>query len=445
MSTAAQRRRAAERTAPADPSYLADLTDGDADPPQRHRAVPRLIFGVLAINLGCFAVVKAALGRLQVNDPWVDLPVEAVALGVFTAAGLWFVVIQPLREDAERERRETRRRQDELRREAARQEFDARVHRAMDMAGTEADAYAASVRALRRGTPELSAELLLADSSDAHLKRAASAFPDDGAAPGCAVAGPRDCPAIRRSQTLQFASGEEIDSCPHLTGRIRPDQAAVCVPVSVAGRAIGVLHATSAGVSAHEVVRLESLATQAGGRIGVLRVMAATHLQAATDPLTGLLNRRSFENRVQELVTSGVQLCLAMGDLDHFKLLNDTHGHDAGDRALRLFARTLQSSLRGEDVVCRYGGEEFVVAFPDMSPEQAERALQRVQEAMVLALTAGTVPAFTASFGLATFEPGTSLEDTCRVADAALFRAKREGRNRIVTDGALTPPPADRG
>jgi GGDEF domain-containing protein len=159
------------------------------------------------------------------------------------------------------------------------------------------------------------------------------------------------------------------------------------VPVSVGGRSIGVLHATttpSAPPVDVEISRLEALATQAGARLGMLRVMEATHLQAATDPLTGLLNRRSFENQVQELVRRRTPFTLAMGDLDKFKPLNDTNGHDAGDRALRLFARTLRDALRSDDLICRYGGEEFVIAFPGLSLEAAARALGRVDAGPVL-------------------------------------------------------------
>ena len=248
---------------------------------------------------------------------------------------------------------------------------------------------------------------------------------------------PRECPAIRRSQTLLFSSALEIDACPHLIGRSAGDRAAACVPVSVGGRSIGVLHATTDPAeppSPVEVARLEALATQAGARIGTLRVMEATHLQAATDPLTGLLNRRSFENKVQDLLRRREPFTLAMGDLDHFKVLNDTHGHDAGDRALRLFSRTMREATRTSDLVSRYGGEEFVIAFPGLSVEVAARALGRIQEQLVLALSAGTVPPFTASFGVAHATDGDTLEDLCRIADAALFRAKREGRNRVVVD-----------
>ena len=169
--------------------------------------------------------------------------------------------------------------------------------------------------------------------------------------------------------------------------------------------------------------------------------MEATHLQAATDPLTGLLNRRSFENRAQDLLRRRAPFALAMGDLDHFKALNDTHGHDAGDRALRVFSQTLRATLRGNDVVCRYGGEEFVILFPDHSTGEAAAALERVQQELLITVAAGAIAPFTVSFGVASSDAATTLEEICRVADSALFRAKREGRNRVVIDGFTAAPP----
>lgn len=163
-------------------------------------------------------------------------------------------------------------------------------------------------------------------------------------------------------------------------------------------------------------------------------------MQAATDPLTGLLNRRAFENRVGDLFQRGTPFTLVMGDLDHFKVLNDTYGHDIGDRALRLFSSTLRAALRSDDLVCRYGGEEFVVAFPGLPVDDVARALGRVQEQLVLALSGGAVPPFTASFGVAHSSSADGLEDLCRAADVALFRAKRTGRNRVVVDGDQPAP-----
>jgi diguanylate cyclase (GGDEF)-like protein len=182
------------------------------------------------------------------------------------------------------------------------------------------------------------------------------------------------------------------------------------------------------------IAALEAIATHAGTRLGMLRVMEAVHLQAATDPLTGLMNRRSFENSVKDLVRRNMTFALAMGDLDHFKKLNDTHGHDAGDRALRSFAQTLRASLRSEDLICRYGGEEFAIVFPHRTATDAAAALGRVQQELLVSSTNGSMAPFTVSFGVTQADAGQELEELCRVADAALYRAKREGRNRIVVD-----------
>jgi diguanylate cyclase (GGDEF)-like protein len=405
------------------------------DMPNKARSVPRLIATTVAILVAAFVAVDTALSHLRVHNAFVDIPIEAAALSGCCIWALWFIVLRPLTDDAEQERHQTAQREGELQREAQRQEFDASVHRAMEMAGTEALAYRAVERALGQGIGRLSAELLLADSSDAHLKLSAAAGPE-GTGPGCGVESPRECPALRRSQTLVFASSEDIDACPNLFDRPTGICSAACVPVSVAGRSIGVLHATAPPgeqPDGLEVARLEALATQAGSRIGLLRVMEATSLQAATDPLTGLLNRRSFENRVQELLHRQRPFALAMGDLDHFKRLNDTHGHDAGDRALRLFARTVRNALRGQDLICRYGGEEFIIAFPDLTVPDTMNVLQRVQEELVLALMSGTVPSFTASFGVAHSDEGATMAELFQAADTALFRAKRDGRNRVVS------------
>jgi len=407
-------------------------------PANTRTSTPRMV-GVAALTVAAaYFSLDRIVAHLTGLSVLLDQLIEAGVLGAVAAAVLWIGVIRPLRREADAERRATAEREERLRLEADRQDFEGRLHRALDMAGNEQEAYRATNRALALGVGHLDAEVLLADSSDAHLKRAVASGGDDSRA-RCGVASPRDCPAIRRAQTLVFSTSDELDACPHLDGRPGGACAAACVPISVGGRSIGVLHAATgpaAPPSPADVVRLEAVATQSGSRIGMLRVMAATHLQAATDPLTGLLNRRSFENQVQELIRTGRPFSLAMGDLDHFKLLNDTHGHDAGDRALRLFARTMRSILRSDDLVCRYGGEEFAIVFPGCDTAAAADALSRVQEQLLVSLAGGTVPGFTSSFGVAHSSDAPSLEELCRVADAALFRAKREGRNRVVVDTA---------
>jgi diguanylate cyclase (GGDEF)-like protein len=160
--------------------------------------------------------------------------------------------------------------------------------------------------------------------------------------------------------------------------------------------------------------------------------MAETQLQASTDTLTGLLNRRAFSEKLASVPPNLHPVAVAMADLDHFKNLNDTYGHETGDRALRLFARVLRDSLRAHDLISRYGGEEFAIAFPDCSSVDATRALNTVAAQLDAAITVGGLPKFTSSFGITEIEPGEELAAVLRRADDALLVAKRSGRNQIV-------------
>jgi len=235
-----------------------------------------------------------------------------------------------------------------------------------------------------------------------------------------------------------YESSEDLDACPHLRGRPSGSVSAVCVPVTIMGKPMGVIHGTAAGgfpPTRDQIAAVGMIASVAGSRISLLRAMARTQLQAATDPLTGLLNRRVFENHGREILLDGSAAVVAMGDLDTFKSLNDTFGHDTGDRALRLFAQTLRACLRPEDLACRYG-EEFVILLPRCSLVDAVCARERIQEQLVLNLSQGDVPPFTVSFGVADAGAEDSLEGLIQAADAALLRAKASGRNRVVVAGA---------
>jgi diguanylate cyclase (GGDEF)-like protein len=144
------------------------------------------------------------------------------------------------------------------------------------------------------------------------------------------------------------------------------------------------------------------------------------------------LNRRSLQNTVRDLRNQGVGYALAYGDLDHFKMLNDTHGHEAGDQALRLFARVLGDSLRPNDIAAGYGGEEFVIVLPDCDTAVAIGVLERVRESLALALNAGRVPRFTVTFGVASSAYAPDFEAIVAIADQALLEAKAAGRNRVA-------------
>ncbi len=161
--------------------------------------------------------------------------------------------------------------------------------------------------------------------------------------------------------------------------------------------------------------------------------------QALHDPLTGLHNRRYLFESAPALLEltrrQGTQLCVVLLDLDHFKHLNDTHGHQAGDKVLQAFAARGRSMLRRSDLLCRYGGEEFVAVMPDIDAEGAYVVLGRLLEACLaepLVASDRALPLSTFSAGIALFpQHGGSLDALLQRADLALYAAKGQGRARI--------------
>ena len=156
----------------------------------------------------------------------------------------------------------------------------------------------------------------------------------------------------------------------------------------------------------------------------------------ATDELTGLFNRRHFLRLAsRELATlkPGVEHGLALIDLDHFKRINDIHGHAAGDQVLQAFAAVTQDCLRDTDVLARYGGEEFVLLMPQVDADHLVRSCERLRRAFADADPQGLGAAnLSLSVGMTLLVPGDDLDDALQRADQALYRAKREGRNRCA-------------
>ncbi|ACS55674.1 PleD family two-component system response regulator [Rhizobium leguminosarum] len=166
---------------------------------------------------------------------------------------------------------------------------------------------------------------------------------------------------------------------------------------------------------------------------------------AVTDPLTGLYNRRYLDNHLNVLfnrsMARGRPLSVLITDIDRFKHVNDTYGHDGGDEVLREFSSRVRSTIRGADLACRYGGEEFVVVMPDTSPEiaaaVAERLRAAIESAPFMLKHSGEALSVTASFGIASriasvLTPGQLMKQ----ADLALYEAKNTGRNRVVAAAA---------
>ena len=219
--------------------------------------------------------------------------------------------------------------------------------------------------------------------------------------------------------------------------------------VTVFAAALLVQMALSARVALGRERRLVSTAAALRGARAELQRLAVT------DALTGLLNRRAFFERLGAELRRSARyerpLTLLMLDLDHFKRVNDEHGHPAGDRVLTQSAAVVGASLRASDIVARYGGEEFVVMLPETTRAEAEVVAEKLRAAMagqLFAVGPGEALRVTVSVGVAALErpgpldelePAEAERELVRLADEALYAAKRGGRNRVAT---ATPGPS---
>ena len=176
-----------------------------------------------------------------------------------------------------------------------------------------------------------------------------------------------------------------------------------------------------------------------------IRLRNRLHEMTIRDPLTGLFNRRYMDDvinrEIKKAQRSGARLGMIMVDLDHFKNFNDTYGHDAGDEVLRKVAFALVSGLRSEDIVCRFGGEEFFVL---ISSGEYEDYIGRAQElrkrvkALDIIWKGQQLTSLSASFGVAVFpDHGQTFDDVLKTADQALYLAKEMGRDQVVDGFAL--------
>jgi len=249
---------------------------------------------------------------------------------------------------------------------------------------------------------------------------------------------PNACWALKRGKPhLNRAEGEKL-CCAH---HAHDGWTVLEIPMIARGEIVGLMQLFARGADAE--ARLGTVtglgSALADGMSLALANMALREKlrnQALRDPLTGLYNRRFMEDSLQRFVRLADreqrEISLLMVDLDHFKRLNDEHGHAFGDQVLRETASTLLGALRETDIVCRYGGEELVVILPDCplerAADKAEFLRLRIEE---LSNTHGTE--ISASFGVASLpHTSQSVTDLLSAADAALYRAKQAGRNQVV-------------
>jgi diguanylate cyclase (GGDEF)-like protein/PAS domain S-box-containing protein len=267
----------------------------------------------------------------------------------------------------------------------------------------------------------------------------------NGAWNGCqlpeTVFDPLSCWALRTGHPHLVAAGDSTARCEHAAGI---KNTYLCTPILAQGETLGVVHFQTTDevpeLDTSELSFKTTFAGQVGLSIANIRLREALRIQSVRDTLTGLYNRRyleeMLEREVRRAARAGQSLGILMIDLDHFKSFNDTYGHDAGDVVLRESGASLTRSIRAEDFVCRFGGEEFVVIMPTAdlvaSSARAERMRMQMKELTVLH-QGRSIGMLTISVGVAMFpEHGTSPKELMAAADAALYEAKRNGRDQIA-------------
>ncbi|WKB55866.1 diguanylate cyclase [Eleftheria terrae] len=265
---------------------------------------------------------------------------------------------------------------------------------------------------------------------------------------------PHDCWALRRGQPHR---NDDPGSLPCLHHRSRDGEAEetmLCIPLIAQGEVLGLLSLVGAQpghrFEVSETALAMTVAEQVSLSLSNLGLREALRQQSIIDPLTGLYNRRYLDETLKREFSRAARrqqpLSVIVLDVDHFKQVNDRHGHDAGDAVLRALAQRLKGMVRGSDVACRYGGEEFVLLLPDCKKEDAAQRAHALLEAvrsMEVWLDGGQLGLVSASFGVASCpEDATEAQPLLQRADQALYRAKREGRSRVVLAGRDGGPPA---
>ena len=270
---------------------------------------------------------------------------------------------------------------------------------------------------------------------------------------------PDDCWAARSGRVHWVDDPASALLCKHVTPTDPAAPAYFCVPLLAQGESRGILHirflsCTNGGREAKEVEAKQRLAVAIAENLALslanLKLRETLQNQAIRDPLTGLYNRRYLEETMDREFHRSMRLKAPLGvvmmDLDRFKAFNDTFGHGAGDALLSALAHVVTAGIRSEDIACRYGGEEFLLVMPGMALETIrERAenLRQAVKALKIKYQGRFLKSTTVSLGLAMFpEHGHTPEEVITAADAALYRAKQAGRDRVEIAAASPPEPS---
>lgn len=253
------------------------------------------------------------------------------------------------------------------------------------------------------------------------------------------------CCGLRSGRERWRRPGQSEVHCTHFASTVPENY--LCVPMAAHGETLGVVYVecSSAGIAAmveEQMPALREMVEMASMAIAGLNLRNKLEQQSIRDGLTGLFNRHfmeeALERELRRAIRHGKRVAMLMIDVDFFKTFNDEFGHEAGDAVLRSVAEALAQALRGEDIFCRYGGEEFLAILPEISLEDAAgraEALREIVSRTQLRYGGAALPEITVSVGVAAYpDHGPSGELLLKAADRALYSAKRQGRNRVVVD-----------
>lgn len=269
---------------------------------------------------------------------------------------------------------------------------------------------------------------------------------------------PADCWAIRRGRSHQVESKRKEGSiaCNHYDAGSAEWHS--CLPLMASGEVLGTLY--FCGTNEHECGNeakdpasdhrdrfLANISQSVSLAITNLRVKETLQHQAIRDPLTQLFNRRYLEEtllrEMDQATRAGEPLTFAILDVDHFKQFNDSHGHDAGDALLRTIGEVLTKSMRGGDIACRYGGEEFALVYPGMPADVASKRLEDIRRqigTLSISHRGQLCKPVTISAGIGVY-PDHALDTDCLInaADQALYKSKDAGRDQVTVATSLRP------
>jgi diguanylate cyclase (GGDEF)-like protein len=315
----------------------------------------------------------------------------------------------------------------------------------MQLCTGPAQAHEATVRYCRQLAPSTCSALLMINNSRQMVEIVAVSEGDTRILDGF----PLDaCCGLRSGRLRWRKPGQSEVHCGHFLG-ISPESY-LCIPLAAHGDTLGVLYIEcptpqAASEVDNHLESLQQLAEMASMSIASLNLRSRLEHQSIRDGLTNLFNRHfmeiSLDREVRRAARNHTELAILMIDVDHFKKFNDSYGHEAGDSILREVAEIFRQSVRAEDIICRYGGEEFVIILPETSSalaiERAEAIRWSVSQMRVRFRTEA-LREITISVGVAICPGcGSTLEEILRSADRALYAAKHAGRNQIMMAESL--------